>query len=865
MDSSGVEISGGWGDSSDSLAWRQRYPFNQHILFEVDYKALDSIVFIPGAKKIHLYQDAHIKYGAATELKSDLIDLDWKKNEMEARYEEDTISQKAAKVFFKEKDQSYLAEQLRYNFKSNKVFVRGIVMSEGDGYIHGDSVRVVGTDTLMIRDAKYTTCSLADPHYYIQSSRVKLLGPKKIITGPFFAYLGRVPLPVGFFFGVFPQPGKKNSGILHPSYGEDRIRGFFLRRGGYYFDLGEYADLTLLGDAYSKGSYGFSGACRYKRRYFFDGNLDIRYNSTRINTRIETEEERQNDLWVEWSHIPVSRGGQRFQAGLSGGTFNYNQNNLFNEPPSPTSEFSSNPLQNSRIRSEFNSNVSYTKSFIGTPFNTSINFKHKQNIQTRVVDFVLPNVSLNMRRVSPLQRFPALSHEVFEKFGFSYSSSFQNQLNNLSMQSSPPIQTETGIEIPSTYALSPENFPLLLRNARRGVQHTVPVSTSITLLKYFITTSSFRYQELWYDKFLDYHLDSETHRLEADTVYAFSRAGFYRIGESLTTQIYGTTHIQKGGIEAIRHVLFPTIGLSYSPDFGAEKYGYYQEFNLPGQGNPVYRSRYSGFALGSPPRGDRLVLSLELRNSLEMKLMDEGDAETTKALRKIPLLENFSFQGGYNFLVDSFQINPVSISVRTTLFQRIQLNLNMSVDPYLWEPIYVENPGFHSDGLARVPYRRVDLLSWKEGGGIGQLTGLQGSVNMSLTEWIKNSRGNTNQDSNNPANQPPLDLNLIYNLVYRRQDLVRADIRQNITLNGRVQLTPLTKVGFSSGYDFREEKITYTSLNFYRDIHCWELQGSWIPFGRFTSYEIAFRPKSRVLKSVKWERRRTFVDVFQDN
>jgi len=383
----------------------------------VNYVASDSIFYNLENQKISMYGESNIDYGSIN-LQAEEIEVDWNKKTIDANFKLDSLGKKVGKPIFSEDNQSYETDKITYNFDSKKAKIKGIVTQLDDAYMQGEDVKKNEFDELFIHDAKYTTCNLAEPHFHISARKIKVIPGKKVVSGPFHLKFRDVPTPLGFIFGMFPQPKKTVSGIIMPNYGEEKRRGFYLRDGGYYFAVNEKLDLQLTGDVYSKGSYGLSLGTNYKKRYAYNGSLRFDYNSTKMG-EFETSGV-SKDFSLAWSHSPDSRGkSSRFSSSVNFQTNSYNQNkNLV------YSNF------NESINAQFNSNISYSKTFKGTPFNFSANLRHSQNVQTKKVNLTLPDISYNMSRIYPFKNVGKLGKTALGKLSISHRFTGRVQLSN---------------------------------------------------------------------------------------------------------------------------------------------------------------------------------------------------------------------------------------------------------------------------------------------------------------------------------------------------------------------------------------------------------------------------------------------------
>ncbi|MEO9850652.1 MAG: putative LPS assembly protein LptD [Reichenbachiella sp.] len=838
----------------------------------IDYKARDSIFFDLNNQMMYLYGESTIDYGDIS-LSAERISLDWIENSIQANYVLDSAGKKIGKPVFTEKRDVYETDDIKYNFKSKRALIKGVITEQDGAFMHGEKVKKNEKNEMFIRGAKYTTCDHAYPHFYIKSSKLKVIPNNKVVSGPFNLYFGEIPTPIGFPFGMFPQPKEKASGIIFPSYGEDQARGFFLRNGGYYFDINDYVDLKLTGDIFTNGSYGLQSVSTYRKRYAFSGNFNLRYNKTN-STQFE-DDSFSKDFWLNWSHSPQSVGTSRFSASVSAGTSTYtaNANNVGQD------------FQQS-VNAQFNSNISYSKTFQGTPFNLSLNARHSQNISTETVNVTLPELSFNMNRIYPFKNIGNLKNGVLGKLGFSYNLVAKNELSNAAVTNPSFTVVNRSALDDSLIGFSTDNLSTLFDRAKLGARHTIPIATSFNVLKYLTVSPSFNYTEVWYPKELEYTYDDQLNGVRVDTLRQFSRAGWYSSGASMSTRFYGMYNFGGGKVKAIRHVITPSIGFSYSPDFGDPSKGTYSEVVVDEAGNTQLLSKYQGFAYGGPTLGESASLSFSMNHNIEMKVKAKNDS--IEEYKKVKIFDNLSMSSGYNFLADSFNLSNINVNARTSLFNRmVSLNMSGTIDPY----VYVLDSIGSND---QVYQRRINRLAWNNGEGLGRLT--RGNIAVGLNLKPKGSQskdggqsggtgmnpnhvnnsdpdnpflpgleenqlaGNVNQFiSRDPNQYVPFDvpwaLNVNYSFNYSKNGFNDAVITQTLNFNGNLSITDKTRIGFNSGYDLENKEFTVTRLNVGRDLHCWTLNFNWVPFGPRQSYFVEIRVNSQLLKDLKLDKK----------
>ena len=827
----------------------------------VNYVAADSIFYNIENQKISMYGESNIDYGNIT-LQAEEIEIDWNQKTIEANFKVDSLGKKVGKPIFSEDNQSYETDKITYNFDSKKAKIKGIVTQLDDAYMQGEDVKKNEFDELFIHDAKYTTCNLAEPHFHISARKIKVIPGKKVVSGPFHLKFRDVPTPIGFIFGMFPQPKKTISGIVMPNYGEEKRRGFYLRDGGYYFAVNEKLDLQLTGDIYSKGSYGLSLGTNYKKRYSYNGSLRFDYNSTKMG---EFEDSGvSKDFSLAWSHSPDSRGkSSRFSSSVNFQTNSYNQNkNLV------YSNF------NESINAQFNSNISYSKTFKGTPFNFSANLRHSQNVQTKKVNLTLPDISYNMSRIYPFKNIGKLGKTALGKLSLSHRFTGRVQLSNAGIGSNL-----SGINIVNSsdnfseqIEFNLDNFNSILDRSKIGVKHTIPVSTSFNLFKYFTFSPNLNYEEIWYLKKLNYSYNEIENGIRIDTTNSFSRAWSYNTAFSMSTRIYGTLFFKKGKIKAIRHVISPEVSFSFSPDFTKPKFGYYEDVRINEEGDTKLLSKYENFLYGTPRIGSSASMNFYIGNNLELKVLDKND--TISGTKKIKIFDNLAFTSSYNFLADSFKLSPIRFNARTSFFKGlINLNLSGNIDPY----IYKLDSVVESSNSSVIYQRRVSDLAIINKQGIGSLDFINIALGFRFSakdfksdgrDTELNSEFGTNEELNyinsNIAEyidfNIPWSINASYNLNRRKLGYRDPTLTQTLTFSGDLSVSEKTKVSFRSGYDFKNKMFTQTSINATRDLHCWRISFNWVPFGRFQSYNLSINAVSALLQDLKLEKRSRFFD-----
>jgi hypothetical protein len=825
----------------------------------INYTARDSIRATMDNKTIWLFGEAKITYGSI-EVEAEEIIIDYANNTITAQGVKDSTGNRIGYPIFKNGSELYETKGIVYNFKTRRAKIAEVVTTQGEGYLHSKTAFKNEKNEIFSVSNSYTTCNLPHPHFRIRSTKTKAIPDDKIVSGPFYLEFNDIPIPAGFLFGMFPAQRESKSGIIFPSYGEERRRGFNLRSGGYFFDISDYIKLAVTGDLYSKGSHALYANSNYTKRYAYTGSFNFSYSKNRNSDKIE-DKSASNDFRLSWTHSPQSKGTGRFSASVNAATTTFNKNN--NLMYGASTDLNTNRLSN--ITTKLSSNVSYSKKFAGTPFTLGVNMSHNQDLRTRLVDLPLPNLTLNMTNLYPFQRKTKTG--PLDNFSIGYSMSATNRITNR-------------ISKDSIAAFNIENLPLFFRQARKGVRHSIPISYSFKALKYFTVTPSVSYEEKWYFEKLNYSFDNPTYDVLIDTVKQFNRIANFNFSTTLNTRIYGMYFVKNPNrkVKAIRHVINPSIGFALTPNF-ATKDDYFQKSIVPistasGQQTVIsglktkYISRHDGFAYGGSTMGREGSIRLGIGNNIEMKVKSAEDTVE----RKVMLLNNLSIGTSYNIVADSFKLSAVALAANTSILNNlINLNLTASLDPYSY--VRSVNPEDNSETIER----RTRYYAWKAGQ-IGRITNATFAVNTNLNPKMRDKNQQTREkvaetDLPESAKQDiiqnpdmyldfdiPWSVSLAYSLTYGHGENEEPTTVQALQASGDLSVSEKWKINYSTGYDFRAKDFTQTSLGISRELHCWQMNLNWVPFGRFTSYNFTIRVKASVLQDLKLERRKPFLD-----
>ncbi len=821
----------------------------------INYSATDSIFTSIDNKMVWLYGNAKVKYGAI-EVEAEEIIIDYVNSTVTAHGIADSTGQIQGYPIFKNGAELYETKDMVYNFKTGRARISEVLTEQSGGYLTGETVFKNEKGELLSLNNGYTTCNLKHPHYRIRATKTKAIPNDKIVAGPFYLELNSIPLPIGFLFGMFPAQRESKSGIMVPSYGEERRRGFNLRNGGYFFDISDYVKLSLTGDIYSKGGHALYARTNYTKRYKYTGSANFSYSRTRLSDRIE-DPQVSNDYYLTWSHSPQTKGTGRFAASVTAATSTYNKNNNMNM--GLQNEFTSTRLNNNTRN--LSSNISYNKTFANTPFAAGVNFSHNQDLVTGLVSLPFPTLSVTMRNIYPFQSKSGKAGPL-DNFSVGYTLNAVNRMtNNLGRMT--PTATRDSIA-PFNF----DNLPLFFRRAQKGIRHTITPSYSFKVLKYFTMSPSFNYNERWYFEKLEWEQNPDS-TFTSHTIKGFNRIANYSLGAGLNTRLYGTYFFKRGSVKAIRHIVNPNVSFNYTPDFTGESKGFFQKFEGRDHSN-VVKSRHEGFAYGGSDVGRSAAIGFGIGNNLEMKVKNEKDS----VARKVSLLNNLSLNSSYNIIADSFNLAPISMVANTNVLNNLlNISITASLDPYRYEKVVTnkETPSVTTE-------RRFNNYSWSSGQGIGRITNASLAMSTNLNPKARKNEQDSRDKigkSDLPEEQKqyllanpnayidfsiPWSLNISYNMAYTRPLNRSKQVTQTIQFSGDIAVSEKWKVNFNSGYHIESKEFTTTNVSISRDLHCWTMHLTWVPFGLYQSYNFTIAVKASILQDLKLERRKPFLD-----
>lgn len=820
----------------------------------VKYHADDSVVLDIPEKTFHLYGKVNIDYDQIN-LKGAEVDYDQSTNLLKARYGLDTAGNHiGAPIFTQQGQQPFQSDSMLYDFKSKRGKIYSTVTQQGEGFIYSQQVKKEADGSFNSFKARYTTCDYNPPHFDFRANKVKIIPNKMLISGPANLEVEGVPTPLFIPFAIFPLTHGQRTGLLPPTYEVSQQKGIGLVNGGYYFGLGQYADLTVRGEVYSYGSWGLTFNPRYFKRYKYSGSLMLSISSTRFGDPETPDFTKSKDFRIMWSHSMDSKAhpGVTFSASVNAGTSTYSYYNL-TDPAA-------------RLNNILSSSIAFSKTWPNnSPFNLTLSANHSQNTSTRQVSISLPNLSFNMNTIYPFQPKNFVgTPKWYEKIGIGYSLTETNAVN---------------------FADSTFLKPGFFKNFQTSIQHSVPISLTLPAFKFLTISPGVSYTERWYTKKQKLTFDPKLDRI--DTAF---QSGLYTARDittslSFSSAVYGmfqfNKHNKDSYVQAIRHVMRPSISLSYVPDLNSQYY-YYVRADTSASIPQVYTSSFQGIGNGTFSPGKTAALSFSLDNNLEMKVKSKKDT-ANGGIKKIKLLDGFGINGSYNFMADSMKLAPFNVYARTTLFNKLNISANGLISPYVYNAYnvptkeYVWQAGKASIGSLRTgsislstSFKSPERKNGEEGSGPDTTA----NMNVPGQNPMESEQERMRRIHENPGDYVdfniPWSVNLSYSLTYnkaRTPDYKRDTtiFVQSLNFSGDFSLSPKWKIGMSSGFDFIHQKLTYTTLNISRDLHCWRMTISVIPLGFYKSFSITLSPTAGILHDLRINRTRQFYDVFDAN
>ncbi len=802
---------------------------------DVNYTFDDSSYFDVEHKEFHLWGKAHVDF-EKIKLNAGYIKINFGNNTVNAEPSIDSLGNPYNLPVFNDGDRDYICQKMSYNFQTKKGKIYGLITAEGDGLIHGGQVKKDSLDNLYVKNAKYTTCTdTLHPHFYILAKELMIIPGKQIVSGPAQLVVADVPTPIILPFGFFPIKKGQRRGILPPSFANSRAQGYYLKGLGYYIPINDYVDLAVRADIYFNGSWQGYVAQQYKKNYSFAGSYTLSYGNIVFGDKKADDFTRTRNFNFGWRHTidPKKIPGYTFNLDINLSSSNYYQT---------STSYNYNDITKNIIRSSVNLGKSDRKN----RYNTTIALNHDQNLQTHDISFTLPEINFTYNSFAPFANKNRIGiPKFYENIRIGYTLNFKNQI-----RTKDTILTQ-----------HPDTIPYLLKN---GMVHRIPLNLpTFKIFKYLNVAPTADYQEYWYYKTVEKAWNSINQKLDTFYNKGFQRAYSYGGQVQLSTAVYGILNINKLGLVAVSHVIRPSISFEYRPDFSDTKYGFYK-YNRR-DSLTFYPQKYSIFEqgiYGGPGAGQQGNMRFSIVNNLEAKYKHKTD--TGIEIRKASLIDNLTIGAFYNFLADSFKMSNVSISGATRLFKRFAINFGSTIDPYKYNSTH------------RVNEYDIDVKKLK----FGQLLNARFAVSASLTADDFNPKPKTKLGAKKDTSAEqkyitanpdifvdyniPWSLNLSYTFIYTHFPLAIAEqqtkIQPTLMLSGDIKLTPKWKIGFSTGYDFYSKQITFTNINIYRDLHCWDMAFDWVPTGQYKRYMFTLKAKSALLQDLKLNKRREWFD-----
>lgn len=799
-----------------------------------DYEKLDQ-----RKKRLTLYNEAELHY-IDFELKSGIIVLDYEKNLVFAGRLKDSTGKYTQYPYFKQGENVIEPDSIIFNTKSGRAKIYNVKSKQGEMFLRSEVSKRENDSVIFFKKARFTTSTnIENPEYYFLAYKAKLVPKKKFVTGLTHMYIADVPTPIGVPFAFFPMTDKNTSGVIIPAPGQNNERGYFLQNGGYYFALSDYYDLAILGDYYTNGSYALRSETSYAKRYKFSGNVQVRYENQVLGEKGFPGYARTNQYNIQWSHSqdPKASANSRFSSSVNFGSSKYFRQslNLINV--------------GSNLNNTLSSSISYSKTVPIVPLvNFAVAVTHNQNTNTEIVNLTLPSFNASVDRVFPFANQDGIKKGAFQNVNFQYS-----------------LRGDNRITTTEEFLFKSQMFD----TAVAGIAHNIPLSTNFKIFKHFSVTAGTNFAENWVFNTNEKTFNTVTNKVETTRKNGFDSYRTYNFSSSIGTTVYGTyTFKETNKIQAIRHLIRPSISYGYTPSFNQ----YYDQYtdNL---GNLIDYSRFENTLLGAPGIGVANSIGFGLANTLEAKVLDK--ASKTGGTKKISLLNQFNFATAYNFAAKEFNLSPINFIGGTTLFDnKLGVNFGAQFDPY---DLNANN-------------ERINEFSINNGNGLARMTTSNITLNYSVTssdfsgekkskQTVQNGGrnddlfgaatdlGNQEESLFNKDDEAktqtelynykfPWDLQIAYSLTYSNTGNEKQITTNSLMVSGNVDLALKWKMGVSSGYDFTQKGITFTQLRFERDLESWRMSFSIVPIGVYSYWNFFIGIKSSILSDIKWDKRK---------
>ena len=840
----------------------------------VSYSAKDSITFDYTNSRAHLFGGSQVNY-QNLQLTADDISLSLDSSLVHASGRPDSTGAIQGKPLFKQGEDEYEPDRISYNFKTRKAFISNVYTQEGEGFMQSREGKRDSSGVMYVQNGKYTTCDAEHPHFYVSLTRAKMRPGKNVIFGPAYLVVEDVPLPLAIPYGFFPFSSSYKSGFIMPTYGDETTRGFYLRDGGYYFAINDKVDLKVLGEFYTKGSWGLSAQTNYKKRYRFGGNFYFSYQNTKEGEKNMPDYSVSKSFKLTWSHRQDAKANptQTFSASVNFATSSYERNNL-------TSMY--NP--ESYTQSTRTSSVSYSKTFSKVGLTLSGTFNLSQNMRDSSISVTLPTLSISQSRFNPFKRKKAAGKERwYEKIAMSYTGTLANSIN-----------TKEDKLFHSS----------LVKDWRNGMRHQVPISASFSVLNYINVTPSFTFTDRMYTHKVMQGWDTDRQAVQRDTVYGFYNVYNYNMSISANTKLYGMYRPMPwfGGkkIAAIRHVFTPTVSFSYAPDFSQSRFGFYDSYvktDANGNVSTVRYSPFSGMMYGTVGQGMTGSVTMDVANNIEMKVRTDKDST---GYRKISLIDELGGSLSYNMAAKRRPWSDLNLRARIKLTKKYTYSMNAVFATYAYEKdengrVYV---GDHTEwsrgrfgrfqGTAQnISYSISNETFRKLFGKKHRTTTSDDELDEELDEEEetdptmqnvdpdrKKGKTGANQESNGDVDEDgylkfslPWSINIGYGVTIRENTQGRFNdkrmrypykLSHTLNFSGNIRISEGWNINFSSGYDFNMHKLSMTTASLSRGLHCFQMSCSMV-ISPYTSYNFTFACKAGTLAdALKWKKQSSY-------
>lgn len=847
----------------------------------VTYSASDSLVYDAKNKVAHLYGTAQVKY-ENMDLASDRISMDIDKSNVKAMGTADSTAEGGikGKPVFKMGSDEYDTDTIKFNFKSKKALINNVYTEQQDGFLSGMRSKRDSSGVIYLQHGRYTTCDEPHPDFYISLSRAKVRPGKDVVFGPAYLVVCDVPMPFAIPYGFFPFTKSYSSGFIMPTYGDESDRGFYLRDGGYYFAINDKWDLKLLGEIYTKGSWGLSAASNYRKRYKYSGSFYFSYQDTKTGDKGMPDFAEQESFKLQWSHRQDSKANpySSLSASVNFASTSYERNNL-------------NSLYNpqSMTQSTRTSSVNWSTNFSSIGMSLTATTNLSQNMRDSSLAVTLPDLNINIARFYPFRRKKMVGDERwYEKIALSYTGHVSNS-----------ISTKEDLLFKSN----------LIKDWRNGWEHRIPVSANFTLFKYINISPNFSFTDRMYTNKVTKSWDEQKQVEVADTTYGFHNVYNWNMSISASTKLYGfwvpNRKLFGDKIQAIRHVLSPSVSFSYAPDFGASRYGYwdtYQKTDANGNVSLVSYSPYQNSLFGVPGKGKQGSISFTLGNNLEMKVKSDKDST---GFKKISLIDAFDINMSYNTAAKVRPWSDLGIDLRLKWWKNYTYSMHAVFATYAYELDEQGNPyvGTHTEwgkgrfgrfqGMSQnfsftlTPEKLKKLF----GGGDDSDNdnsrnrdddeGVDTSIETNIDDDMeagkhgakkKGGKAKTDDDGYMTFNMP-WSLSVGYGITMRedtrREKFNESTMRypykftQTLNFSGNVRISDGWNISFSSGYDFENKAMSMTTASLQRDLHCFNMSCS-VVLAPYTSYNFTFRCNASTLTdALKYDKRSGYSNAVQ--